>query len=393
MTNTGSDASREAPPWLVPRAAYVHIPFCRTKCVYCDFNTYAGKERLIGEYVAALAQEVEASARASAGAPLHTVYFGGGTPSLLRVAQVRRLLGALHRACGVAPGAEVTLEANPGTFGQAYLEALVALGVTRLSLGIQSLDDETLRRLARTHNAATAIGAVDLARGAGVRSVNADLIYGLPWQTPERWLRDLRTVLDTEPDHISLYALTVETGTPLHTLVARGRWRVPDADGVADMYEAALAPLERAGYRHYEVSNWARPGHESRHNLTYWRNEAYLGCGAGAHSYVHGRRAHNVRSIEEYVRRVGTGRPLVAGEETLDAAAQLGETAVLALRLRHEGIEFDRFRTRFGIEPRTHWSAELRELAEVGVIEVGPDRARLTDAGLLVSNAIGARFL
>lgn len=385
--------SRTAPPWVVPRAAYVHIPFCRTICVYCDFNTYAGKERLIGEYVAALARELEASARASVVAPLRTVYFGGGTPSLLSVSQVRRLLEALRRACGVEPGAEVTLEANPGTFGRAYLEALVALGLTRLSLGVQSLDDETLRRLARTHNAATAIEAIGLARAAGVRSVSADLIYGLPWQTAERWQQDLRRVLASEPDHVSLYALTVESGTPLHTLVARGRWHVPDADAVADMYEAALAPLERAGYVHYEVSNWARPGHESRHNLTYWRNEAYLGCGAGAHSYVRGRRAHNVRSIEEYVRRVESGRPLVAGEEALGVDAQLGETAVLALRLRQEGIEFARFRERFGVEPLARWGAELRELAQVGVIELRRDRARLTDAGLLVSNAIATRFL
>ena len=371
----------------------MHLPFCRTKCVYCDFNTYAGKERLLGDYVAALAEEIALRAGEANGWPLQTVYFGGGTPSLLAVAQVRRLLEAVRRGCGVEPAAEVTLEANPGTFGVEYLRAVAALGVNRLSLGVQSLDDATLRRLARTHDAATAIAAVGLARAAGIASVSLDLIYGLPWQTLASWRDHLQRALATEPDHVSLYALMVEEGTPLHTLVAHGRWRVPDGDAVADMYEAALPLLARAGFVHYEVSNWARPGHESRHNLTYWRNHAYVGCGAGAHSYVRGRRFWNVRPIEGYIRRTTSRRSAVAGEETLDLEGQMGETALLALRLRQEGLAFARFRERFGGDPPGHWRAELAELARLGLLEVDGQRARLTDAGLLVSNAIAARFL
>ena len=385
--------TQEAAPWLVPRAAYLHVPFCRTKCLYCDFNTYAGKERLIGEYVAALAGEIARRAGEAAGQPLRSVYFGGGTPSLLAAAQVRRLLDTLRRTCGVAPDAEVTLEANPGTFGAAYLEALAAGGVTRLSLGVQSLDDETLRRLARTHSADRALADVRLARRVGLRSVNFDLIYGLPWQTTESWLADLQRALETEPDHVSLYALMVEEGTPLATLVAKGRWQVPDADAVADMYEAALPVLSRAGFVHYEVSNWAWPGYESRHNLVYWRNEAYLGCGAGAHSYAGGRRWWNVKPIEGYIRRIAAGESAAAGEERLSPAEQIGETAILALRLRHEGIDFDRFQARFGVEPRARWREQLAELSALGLLEVDAQRARLSDAGLLVSNEIGARFL
>lgn len=387
-----------APPWLVPRACYLHLPFCRTKCLYCDFNTYAGKERLIGEYVAALAEEAAQRSSETGGLPLRTVYLGGGTPSLLTVAQVRRLLDALRRTAGIEAGAEVTLEANPGTFGRNYLEGLSALGVNRLSFGVQSLDDETLRRLARTHNSARAIADLRLAREVGRFSVNLDLIYGLPWQSRASWVAHLQRALDTEPDHVSLYALTVEHGTPLAVLVAKGLWQIPDSDAVADMYEAALPLLERAGFEHYEVSNWARPGHESRHNLTYWRNEAYLGCGAGAHSYVQTRRFWNVKPIEEYIRRgsslaKGLADGLMEGEEILDRDAQLGETAVLALRLRREGLSFARFRNRFDVDPMARWQAELGELAQLGVLHVDEQRAALTDAGLLVSNAIATRFL
>ncbi|HEU5318225.1 MAG TPA: radical SAM family heme chaperone HemW [Chloroflexota bacterium] len=377
--------------WLVPSAAYVHVPFCRTKCLYCDFNTYAGKDRLIPEYVAAVATEI--GRRAQTGRRLTSVYFGGGTPSLLTLAQLRRVLEALRRTCGVAGDAEITLEANPGTFGPSYVEGLRALGVNRLSLGVQSLDDETLRRLARTHSAAQALDAVRTARVTGMRSVNLDLIYGLPWQTLESWRDGLRRALDTAPDHISLYALMVEEGTPLATLVDRGKWEVADQDLVADMYEAALPELRGAGFRHYEVSNWARAGHESRHNLVYWRNEAYLGFGAGAHAYAGGTRSWNVRPIEHYVRRVASGADPTEGCETLDAAGQVGETAALALRLPLEGIEFARFRRRFGVEPRQRWAAELGELSAAGLVAVDAERARITERALLVSSEIAARFV
>ena len=287
----------------------------------------------------------------------------------------------------------MTLEANPGTFGARYLEGLLGAGVNRLSLGVQSLDDETLRRLARTHSAATAIEALHLARRAGLPSVSLDLIYGLPWQTLEGWRDQLRRALDSGPDHVSLYALMVEEGTPLATLVARGSWTVPDDDLVADMYEAALPLLSGAGYEHYEVSNWARPGHASRHNLVYWRNEAYLGFGAGAHSYVAGRRSWNVKPIEGYIRRIARREDVTGGAESLPAPATLGETAALALRLRQEGIDFRRFGERFGIDPRRQWGPVLAELRETGLLAQSEERLTLTDAGLLVSNEVASRFL
>jgi oxygen-independent coproporphyrinogen-3 oxidase len=321
------------------------------------------------------------------------VYFGGGTPSLLPLGAVRRLMAELRAGFGVSPGAEVTLEANPGTFGPHYLAGLQSLGVDRLSLGVQSLDDETLRRLARTHDAAGALAAVRLARAVGIGSLSLDLIYGLPWQTVPSWLEGLSRALDAEPDHISLYALMVEEGTPLAALVRRGAWAVPDDDAVADMYEAALPLLKQAGYVHYEVSSWARPAHASRHNLVYWRNEAYLGFGAGAHAYVAGRRSWNVKPIDGYLRRVARREDPTEGEETLAREAQIGETAALALRLRQEGIDGRRFRERFGVEPGERWGDVLRDLEGSGLLRVAPERITLTDRGLLVSNAIAARFL
>jgi oxygen-independent coproporphyrinogen III oxidase len=377
----------------VPRATYLHVPFCRTKCLYCDFNTYAGKDRLIPEYVAALSDELAQRSGETEALPLKTVYFGGGTPSLLTASQVRRLLETLRRGGGIEDGAEITLEANPGTFGRAYLEGVRAQGVNRVSLGIQSLDDETLRRLARTHDAPQALAAVRAAREAGLGSVNLDLIYGLPWQTQATWREHLARALDTQPDHVSLYALMVELGTPLARLVERGRWEVPDDDATADMYEAALPVLERAGFVHYEVSNWAQPGHESRHNLAYWRNEAYLGVGAGAHSYVQGRRWWNVKPIEAYIQRVKSGATAAEGDERLPADDQVGETAALALRLRHEGLDYGRFKQRFGIDAQQRWQAQLSELAELGLLEVTPERMRLTDKALLVNSELASRFL
>jgi len=371
----------------------VHVPFCRTKCLYCDFNTYAGKDRLIPEYVAALATEIRRAATACEGLPLRSVYLGGGTPSLLTIPQLRRLMAALRRGAGIEPDAEVTLEANPGTFGRAYLDGLSELGVTRVSLGVQSLDDETLRRLARTHNAAQALDAVRQARAAGCRSVNLDLIYGLPWQTVCRWREHLARALETEPDHISLYALMIEEGTPLAGLVGRGMWDVPNEDRVAEMYEAALPVLAAAGFVHYEVSNWAKSGHESRHNLVYWRNEAYLGCGAGAHAYVNGRRSWNVRGIEEYMRRVTSAVDPVDGHESLSPASVMGETAALALRLPIEGLDFYRFEQRFGADPRKRWREELGDLSAAGVLNVTARRATIAEGALLVNNEIASRFV
>ena len=388
--------SGQLKPWDAPRSAYVHVPFCLTACAYCDFAITTGQRDRIPEYIDAVVAEIHAGA-ADDGArcvPLDTAYLGGGTPSLLPAPDVKRILDALRAARGgLGAGREVTIEANPGTFHGTDVEAWLDAGVTRMSLGVQSLDDASLRHLGRTHDAAGACRAVTVARDAGIGSLNLDLIYGLPWQTAPDWLDHLRRALDLAPDHLSLYALAVEDGTPLARHVASGRWALPDDDLVADMYEAALPIVASAGLVHDEVSNWARPGHASRHNRAYWRNEAYVGVGPAAHRYIGGRRSWNVRSLDAYLARHREGASPEVGHEALTRDAIVGETAITALRIRHEGIDFTRFRERFGIDPRDRWPRTLAEASAHGLLEIDDRRACLTDAGLLVSNEVGRRLL
>ena len=285
---------------------YVHIPFCRAKCAYCDFNSYAGLEHLFAPYVRALAREIELAGRRH---PLQaqTIYLGGGTPTVLPLDLLGEVLAACRRAFQVPEGAEVTVEANPGTVDGDYLAGLLSLGINRLSLGVQSFDEGELRLLGRIHTAREAVEACHLAREVGFDNLNLDLIYGIPRQTLAGWRETLRQALDLHPDHLSLYALTLEEHTPLAQRIARGEVPAPDDDLAAEMYVLAEETLAEAGYVHYEISNWARPGRQCRHNLTYWRNQPYLGFGAGAHSYFRGVRWWNVSSPEEYIARLMQG--------------------------------------------------------------------------------------
>lgn len=272
-------------------AIYIHIPFCRRRCAYCDFASTAGLEALIPAYVDALAREIAAQDRAT----VPTIYLGGGTPSLLTPAQVQAILDACRAAFDVDPAAEITMEANPGTVDAAYLPALRAAGVNRLSLGVQSFADGELALLGRIHTAAQAVAAYDNARAAGFANVSLDLVYGLPGQTLADWSRSLDRAVALCPDHLSLYALEVHGDTPLGRRIAAGDLPAPDDDLAADMYELAEDRLAVAGFMHYELSNWATGNDAAcRHNLTYWRNEPYRGLGAAAHSWIDGERRWNV---------------------------------------------------------------------------------------------------
>ncbi|MFO7540447.1 MAG: radical SAM family heme chaperone HemW, partial [Chloroflexota bacterium] len=271
----------------IPLSLYLHIPFCRHRCSYCDFNTYTSLGELRAAYGQALAQEVAQVGRlaeeAGAKRPLQTIFFGGGTPSLMPLASLEQVLTAVSTQFGLAPTAEISLEANPGTVDLAYLSGLRQLGFNRLSFGVQSVIDSELALLEREHNFDTVIEAIDLARQAGFDNFNLDLIYGLPGQTLASWEQSVRTVLQLDPPHFSLYCLTIEPGTPMQRWLHNGRIQPPDPDLAADQYELAGDLLGRQGLIHYEISNWAKAGQASRHNLAYWRNEAYLGLGAGAH--------------------------------------------------------------------------------------------------------------
>lgn len=316
---------------------YVHVPFCLTRCGYCDFNAYAGLEHLRAPYLRALLREAELAAPAWGGEEVHSVFVGGGTPTTLPAGDLAAVLSALRERYRIAPGAEITVEANPDTVDGAKLGALRDAGVTRLSMGAQSFDPVVLASLERVHGPDSVRRAVAAARAAGFEDVNLDLIYGAEGETLASWERTLREAIALGPEHVSAYALTVEPGTPLGRQVALGRRRAPDPDLQAEMFALACELLGAAGYRHYEVSNWARPGSECRHNLGYWRREPYLGLGAGAHSFRGDRRWWNVRPPQEYLRRVEAGELPIGGEERLGPAEAHLEEVLLRLRIL-EGV-------------------------------------------------------
>ncbi len=368
---------------------YLHIPFCSARCTYCDFNTYVGLEALFAPYVRALLAEIAQYD----GFPAQTLFFGGGTPSLLSPEQIGALIEAARSAFQLPPEAEITLECNPGTVNLGYLRALRACGVNRLSFGAQSAIPAELSLLGRDHNWHTVVQAVQNAREAGFEHVNLDLIFGLPHQSLCDWEHTLHAVLRLEPDHLSLYALTLEPGTPLHQQVRRGQLPSPDPDLTADMYEMAEALLGEAGFEHYEISNWCRPGKACQHNLIYWRNEPYVGLGAGAHGFDLRRRYWRVRHPAEYVARVERGQTTEAGDEPISEPLARGETMMLGLRLLQEGVSQDRFRARFGAPIEAFFAAELAEGTRRGLIEVTEQCVRLTPRGRFVSNQVMQWFI
>lgn len=368
---------------------YVHIPFCLHRCHYCDFNTYEGLEALRAPYVDAVVNEIERADEADR--PATSIFFGGGTPTLLSPAQLGRILDAIDRRSGIAAGAEITAEANPETIDEPYLRELVGAGFNRLSVGVQSLAPGVLERLGRTHSAGTALRALRDARSAGFTEMNADLIYGSPWETEADWASSLAGVIDVAPDHISAYSLMVEEGTPLHTLVASGRVPDVDPDVQAARYEVAQDALAAAGYRRYEVSNWSEPGRASRHNVLYWSAGDYVGFGAGAHSHVAGRRWWSKRLPRDYIEAITQGGRTIAGEETLVGDARAGEALMLGLRLV-SGVDEGAFAARFGDAISTR-AAELGSLETSGLIERDGGRLRLTDAATLLANDVLCRLL
>ena len=369
---------------------YVHIPFCQSRCLYCDFNTYAGLEGLFEGYVRALIQEMALVGPAR----VRTVYIGGGTPTALPLSHLAQILDAVHATFALEKDAEITMEANPGTVDAGTLAHLRERGVNRLSLGVQSFLDDELRLLGRIHTADQAAAAVGAARRAGFENVGLDLIYGLPGQATTAWQFSLDRALALQPQHLSLYALSVEVGTPLAAAIARGHLPAPDPDLAAEMYETATEINAAAGYRHYEISNWARTlGHCCHHNLIYWRNEPYLGLGAGAHSWRGGRRWANVAAPDEYVARLQQGGTAMDREEKISPELEMGEMMMMGLRLVEEGVPWDRFRRHFDLEARQRFEPQIAELVDLGLLETNGERARLSPRGRLLGNQVFGLFL
>ncbi len=357
---------------------YVHIPFCATRCDYCDFATWTDREHLVDEYVDACVADVTRRARTGI-PPVTSVFFGGGTPSLMRASQLARILDAVPRT----PDAEVTVECNPDSVDLAKLLAYRAAGVNRLSFGVQSTRAHVLAALGRTHDRANVTRAVVWARDAGFERLNLDIIYGTTGESLADWEATLADVLELEPTHVSAYALTVEPATPLGQRVAAGTQSPPDDDDQADKYILADERLAAAGLANYEVSNWATPGEECRHNLLYWQQREYLGIGSAAHGHMAGRRWWNVRQPERYIERIERDMSPEAGAEQLDPVRRAEERFALALRTR-AGAVIAR-----GHEP----DATVAALAADGLVETRPpDLVTLTRRGRLLANDVTTRL-
>jgi oxygen-independent coproporphyrinogen-3 oxidase len=379
---------------------YIHIPWCHSKCPYCDFNSYAAASWPEAEYTSAIIAEMRARAADApmAGARLKTIFFGGGTPSLFSPESIAAMIDAAAGVFGIERDAEITLEANPGTVDAAKLAGMRAAGVNRLSMGAQSFNDDILKFLGRIHCAADTRDAARAAHRAGFERMNLDLIFAVPGQTMACVMRDIAEAAALEPDHISVYNLTFEEGTAFFGDMKRGRIVPLANDEQAAMYAAVREELPRRGYAMYEISNYARPGREARHNLTYWRAESYLGLGAGAHSFAlgaagaYGRRWWNERNPARYIDLVsGTGRA-ESGKEEIDAATGAGEFVFLNLRLR-EGFTLAEFHARFEREFDEAFGARAARLAEDGLLVREGGRVRLSNRGLELGDSVFAEFV
>jgi oxygen-independent coproporphyrinogen-3 oxidase len=376
---------------------YVHVPWCRHVCPYCDFNVHASARPPEDEYTATLLNELDAWADRApfAGRRAGSVYVGGGTPSLFSPAAIARVLDAAARRCGLEAGAEVTLEANPGTVTAATLAGYRAAGVNRLSLGVQSFQPRLLRTLGRDHTAGDADAAVEAARAAGIGDVSLDLIFAVPGGTLADWRADLERAIALAPTHVSAYALTFEAGTPFAAWRQAGRLRPVDEDHEAAMAEHAAARLAGAGYARYEISSWARPGRASRHNQRYWDGSHYLGVGAGAHSFDAGpatpRRWSNLRAPTAYAQAVAARGIAVADEHALDVDEARGDFVFTGLR-RMVGVDAAGFAGRFGV-PLADAFPHVPGLVREGLLEWTGDRLRLSERGLRFADTVAATFV
>lgn len=409
-------------PQSLPLPLYIHIPFCRFKCFYCDFNTYAGIEKLIPDYVAALTTEIRrwgaALNRADIRPETETVFFGGGTPSLLTPAQVEDILAAFGDVMPRLTDAEISMEVNPESVTREFVRDVMSLGVDRFSMGAQSFDASELQMLGRLHDAGGTERAVNALRAGGAGNVNLDLMYGLPRQTLKTWESSLTGALKLAPEHLSLYALTVEESTPFHGWVESGRLPSPDPDLAADMYEMAEQRMAEAGLEQYEISNWARPGRECQHNLRYWFNVPFLGFGPGAHSHMFGARFSVMRQPRAYIDRMAdlAKQPLsespplppldgpIDNADTINHIAPIdsvdpytdsmrqAETLVLGLRL-NRGVHEDDYKTRFGSTPTELFAPALQQSITDALLERTDTTLRLTPRGRLLSNEVFVRIM
>lgn len=377
-------------------AIYIHIPFCRTRCAYCDFVTYTGKDGLMASYVSAVKSELRRHA-AFVRDTVPSVYFGGGTPSRLSVSEVGGILTVIRENYTLADDAEITFEMNPCDVTGEKAQGLAAAGINRVSLGVQSAVPGELKSMNRRHTREQTIEAVEILRKAGIENITLDLIYGYPGQMPDSWQVSLEAALSLRPRHLSMYALNVEEGSILARQVAMGKVTLPSDDLTVALYEQGNTFLREHGFEHYEISNWAAaPEYESRHNRQYWLNREYLGIGAGAHGYFEHLRTENTGSIEDYIQKMkdSPDRYAAAVERApQDETIEMQNTMMLGLRLLREGISVERFTERFGKDPHEVFRKELRRLKQKSLITEDEGIIRLCEKMVPVANQAFMEFV
>jgi oxygen-independent coproporphyrinogen III oxidase len=378
---------------MSPAGVYVHIPFCRSRCSYCDFATGLHQVDLAARYVDAVISEIQRSTTTSEPIHIDTIYFGGGTPSLLTPEQLEGILGAITRGFDVSADAEITMEMNPGALALETLDSFRALGVNRASFGAQTFDDRELARLGRSHNTADTLNTFKDLRTAGFDNISFDLIAGLPGQSLERWQQNVQQALSLRPEHLSFYLLEVHAGTPLAEHIRRGIQPKPDEDLASVMYSFMLERAVAGGYEHYEISNLSLRGLASRHNTKYWTGDAYFGFGCSAHSYDgKNRRWSNDRDINRYLQTIENGTTPVVEEQLLTLQDIRSEAVFLGLRMMR-GIDTKRYQDMFGVDLQAEHKGDLARFLEAGLLEIDGDLLRLTRAGALMSNEVFAAFV
>jgi oxygen-independent coproporphyrinogen-3 oxidase len=386
---------------------YIHIPFCIKKCSYCDFNSYAGIEGIINEYVEAIKKEFSLYLPDLKGYEVISIFFGGGTPTFLESWQLIEILESCKSLFNLKPDADITIEANPETLNLEKLKELRKGGFNRISIGVQSFNDRFLKRLGRVHDSKKAYQQVLSARDAGFENISIDLMFGIPDETLKDWESDIDTAIKLNPEHISTYNLTIEKETQFEKDFSHGGLKLPDEDKQLEMYERGIELLTIAGYDHYEISNFSKADRKCLHNQIYWRNEEHIGMGAGAYSYIDGERRWNIKSPVEYIKRLKIASPphlyigvgarndiylALEGKERLEGRKVMGETIMMGLRML-QGINLQDFKKRFGVELKSVFSDTISQLLNNNLIVFDNGNLKLTHKGLLFYNDVSAEFL
>jgi len=371
---------------------YIHIPFCEKKCYYCDFSSYGGKKHLIDDYITSLKKEIVLYKSVLDDYKINTIFFGGGTPSILSGNQIAEIMETVDKYFSIEAGAEVSMEANPGTLTYDKLKRYYESGINRLSIGLQACQNNLLRTLGRIHSFENYIKNLEEARNAGFSNINTDLMFSLPGQKKSNWEESLEKIVSLEIPHISAYSLIVEEETPFYDWVKNRKILLPDEEVELKMYHYTIEYLEKNGYNHYEISNFAKPGFQCKHNLIYWQNKSYIGLGSGAHSYFNKKRFSNVNQIEEYISLLKESKVPIENETDVSIKDEISETMFLGLRMM-EGVSIEEFTKRFNISPFEIYKSQINKFKEQNLLYWDEKHIKLTQKGVDLSNIVFQEML